>query len=103
MVIDFNRVNGGTTPVTGTTRTSSTRATEAVSTDTTVSKTSAAGESVQLSDSAQFLQKVTSDLQNQPVVNASKVAQLKEQIANGSYNVDPTKTAANMLKLEADR
>ncbi|MBD1550650.1 flagellar biosynthesis anti-sigma factor FlgM [Pseudomonas typographi] len=103
MVIDFNRVNGGTTPVTGTTGTSNTRTTEAASTDTSVSKSSAAGDTVHLSDSAQFLQKVSSDLQSQPVVDSAKVAEIKEKIANGSYNVDPTKTAGNILKFEADR
>lgn len=97
MVIDFNRVNGGTPPVTGTTRTSSTRATEAATTDTSVSKPSAVGENVQLSDSAQFLQKVTSDLQSQPVVNSEKVAALKAQIADGSYQANPDSIASKII------
>lgn len=106
MVIDFNRVNGGTAPVTGTTRTSGVRSSEAASATSATSpveKTSAAADTVKLSDNAQFMQKVTGDLQNQPVVNSAKVAELKEKIANGSYNVDPLKTAGNMLKFEADR
>lgn len=103
MVIDFNRVNGGTAPVTGTTRTSGVRSSEAASATSPVEKTSAAADTVKLSDNAQFMQKVTGDLQNQPVVDSAKVAELKEKIANGSYNVDPLKTAGNMLKFEADR
>ncbi|UFH48035.1 flagellar biosynthesis anti-sigma factor FlgM [Pseudomonas sp. KNUC1026] len=103
MVIDFNRVNGGTAPVTGTTRTSGVRSSEAASATSAVEKTTAAADTVKLSDNAQFMQKVTGDLQNQPVVNSAKVAELKEKIANGSYNVDPLKTAGNMLKFEADR
>lgn len=61
----------------------------------------AAGESVQLSKDARQLQSVSQRLADTPSVNAEKVAQLKQAIADGSYQVDNERVASKMLSLEA--
>jgi negative regulator of flagellin synthesis FlgM len=58
------------------------------------------GENVSLSTQALTLKKVEQDLKNQPEVNKSRVAELKSQIENGTYQIDNQKLAHNMLNLE---
>jgi len=58
------------------------------------------GESVSLSSQAQSLKKIEQDLKAQPDVNASRVAEIKAQIEDGSYKIDNEKLAQNMLDLE---
>ncbi|MFJ5300299.1 flagellar biosynthesis anti-sigma factor FlgM [Pseudomonas sp. NPDC088368] len=107
MVIDFSRLNSSTT-VGGTTRTpnakesSKTDAAATVSTSESVSG-SGSGETVHLSSEAQQLQKITDSLRDQPVVNSSRVAELKQAIADGSYKVDSNRVASKMLNFEAQR
>jgi negative regulator of flagellin synthesis FlgM len=60
----------------------------------------AKGENVSLSSQALTLKKVEQDLKNQPEVNKSRVAELKAQIENGTYQIDNQKLAQNMLNLE---
>lgn len=105
MVIDFNRLNSGTA-VSGTTRTGNTK--EAGKTDPTVAtaateKTSSTGESVKLSSEAQQLQKITDKLGDLPTVNSARVAELKQAIADGSYQVDSNRVASKLLNFEAQR
>lgn len=105
MVIDFNRLNSSTT-VGSTTRTASTK--EAAKTEATaaVSGTSSvhgSGEAVHLSSEAQQLQKISDSLRDQPVVNSSRVAELKQAIADGSYKVDSNRVASKLLNFEAQR
>ncbi|MDE1163850.1 MAG: flagellar biosynthesis anti-sigma factor FlgM [Pseudomonas sp.] len=105
MVIDFSRLNNSPT-VTGTTRTASAKETEtSAATDSAVGQTAStqSGESVQLSSQAQQLQKITDKLNEQPVVDSSRVAQLKQAIADGSYQVDSNRVASKMINFEAQR
>ncbi|MFK3970457.1 flagellar biosynthesis anti-sigma factor FlgM [Pseudomonas sp. NPDC087358] len=105
MVIDFSRLNSSTT-VGGTSRTASTKETSKTEASATVSgsaKVSGSGETVHLSSEAQQLQKITDSLRDQPVVNSSRVAELKQAIADGSYKVDSNRVASKLLNFEAQR
>lgn len=100
MVIDFRSVTGST-QVSSTTRTSGTKSVGAVDDVKSVEGTKQAGESVQLSDVAQHMKKVTDSLGTDAPVNASRVAELKQQIADGTYKVDSDRVASKMLSFEA--
>lgn len=104
MAIDLSRLNNAPA-VSSTTRTSSTKESSAVSTDVSVTKTAAvsSGEPVTLSDGAQQLQKITDKLADQPTVNSARVAQIKQSIADGSYQVNSAKVASKLLNFEAQR
>lgn len=105
MVIDFSRLNNSPS-VAGGVRTGnsqeSTASTAAAKTDSVV-QGSASGETVHLSQEAQQLQQVTDKLREQPVVNSARVAELKQAIANGSYQVDSNRVASKLLDFEAQR
>ncbi|SDJ23854.1 flagellar biosynthesis anti-sigma factor FlgM [Pseudomonas abietaniphila] len=105
MVIDFSRLNNSTT-VGGTPRTVNTKEAskpEAPATVSTSGSVSGSGETVSLSSEAQQLQKITDSLRDQPVVNNSRVAELKQAIADGSYKVDSNRVANKLLNFEAQR
>jgi negative regulator of flagellin synthesis FlgM len=55
-------------------------------------------DSVELSQSARDLQKAQKALQDLPDIRKDKVAALKQQIENGTYDIRADKIAANMLK-----
>jgi negative regulator of flagellin synthesis FlgM len=104
MAIDLSRLN--TTPaVTSPTRTGSTKEASATQAVAGVTKTAAvtSGEPVTLSDGAQQLQKITDKLNDQPTVNSARVAELKQAIADGSYQVNNAQVASKMLNFEAQR
>ncbi|WP_322978297.1 flagellar biosynthesis anti-sigma factor FlgM [Pseudomonas sp. C11] len=113
MVIDFNRLNNVATP-TSTSRTGSTQtgnrnevaqgsqASIAAKNESQQSSVKN-GESVELSSEAQQLQKVSEKLNDQPIVNSERVAQLKQAIADGSYQVDSKRVAQKLLDFESQR
>lgn len=104
MVIDFSRLNN-TPSVGSSSRTSSAKEsgkTESASTAAT-EQTGKPGESVHLSGEAQQLKKITDTLRDQPVVNSARVAELKQAIADGSYQVDSNRVASKLLNFEAQR
>ncbi|MFJ2694511.1 flagellar biosynthesis anti-sigma factor FlgM [Pseudomonas sp. NPDC087336] len=108
MVIDFSRLNSSPS-LTGSTRTNAAR--ETAETGKPAEPTPSAeqvnivksGESVHLSNEAQQLQKITDTLRDQPVVDKSRVAELKAAIADGSYKVDSNRVASKLLNFEAQR
>ncbi|KAF1025495.1 MAG: hypothetical protein GAK37_02857 [Pseudomonas sp.] len=107
MVIDFSRLNNAPA-LHGSTQTRGTKDSvdgkpEQVSAKTEQAAASKSGESVHLSDEAQKLQKASDSLRDQPVVNKSRVAELKQAIADGSYKVDSNRVASKLLNFEAER
>jgi negative regulator of flagellin synthesis FlgM len=55
-------------------------------------------DSVELSHSARDLQKAQKALSDLPEIREDKVAALKQQIENGTYDIRADKIAANMLR-----
>ena len=55
-------------------------------------------DTVELSDTGKRVQEAHKQLENIPDIREDKVAQLKEQIENGTYEVDAEKVAEKMLK-----
>lgn len=110
MAIDFNRTNttaGLSKPATQPVRQNSAQLNSAESDKNVRSEQStlqaqvSTGESVQLSKDALQLQNLSDKITAQPSVNAEKVAQLKQAIAEGSYQVDNQRVASKLLDLEA--
>lgn len=62
--------------------------------------TAQTGDHVTLTDSARSLQKIEEAVAKTPVVNAGKVAAVKQAISSGTYTVDPSRVADKMLKYE---
>ncbi|WP_263139036.1 flagellar biosynthesis anti-sigma factor FlgM [Pseudomonas sp. RIT-PI-AD] len=111
MVIDFNRLNNATSPA-GSGRAGSTQSSgrnEAATSKSSqgssqaVAEKAQGGETVQLSNEAQQLQKVTDKLRDLPAVDKERVAQLKQAVADGSYQVDSQRVASKLLNLESQR
>jgi len=113
MVIDFNRLNNATTPANsgraggaqsgGRTEAISEKSTSPAATPAQQADANKSGESVQLSREAQQLQKVSEKLAEQPTVNKERVAQLKQAILDGSYQVDSQRVASKLLDFESQR
>lgn len=107
MVIDFSRLNGST-PVTGGSRTGTTKETGTAASSSTAKPATdvtnpSSGEAVHLSDEAQRLQSISDKVRDQPVVNSARVAELKQAVADGSYKVDSNRVASKLLNFEAQR
>lgn len=111
MVIDFNRPNSAATPPSAG-RNSSVQNTErpavqqnptADAAKSTTDSAPVSGESVQLSPEAQRLQQATEKLNQQPSVDQERVAQIKQAIADGSYQVDNQRVASKLLAFESQR
>ena len=60
--------------------------------------TAAKTDTVVISDAAKRIQEARAQLDEIPDVREDKVAELREQIQNGTYREDPEKTATNLLK-----
>ena len=114
MVNDINRLNSTTAPVksgrTGSTQVGGQNEVGNHKADNNTAAASAqpqasskAGESVQLSAQAQQLQQASEKLRDQPIVNKERVAQLKQAIADGSYQVDSQRVASKLLGFESQR
>ncbi len=63
---------------------------------------SSAADQVTFTGSARTLQKLNAALANTPVVNAAKVATIKQAVQNGTYSVDPAKVADKLLKIDGE-
>jgi negative regulator of flagellin synthesis FlgM len=111
MVIDFNRPNNVSGPSGSGRANQANNANDAPSagkatpptTPTAAPSVSKSGESVQLSNDAQHLQKVSDKLRDLPTVNKEQVARLKQAISDGSYQVDSQRVASKLLDFESQR
>ncbi|BBR55154.1 MULTISPECIES: flagellar biosynthesis anti-sigma factor FlgM [Pseudomonas] len=102
MVIDFSRLNNSPA-VTGGVRSNTATGSAPKAGETSEAPQTASGEAVHLSQEAQQLQKISDKLRDQPEVNSARVAQLKQAIADGSYQVDAGRVASKLLDFEAQR
>ncbi|MDF0731940.1 flagellar biosynthesis anti-sigma factor FlgM [Pseudomonas entomophila] len=104
MVIDFSRLNNSPSATGGVRGNSASgNAEKAEQASEAPKQASASGEAVHLSQEAQQLQKISDKLRDQPEVNSARVAQLKQAIADGSYQVDAGRVASKLLDFEAQR
>jgi negative regulator of flagellin synthesis FlgM len=60
------------------------------------------GDHVTLTTSARSLQKLSEAIAQTPVVNADKVASVKQAVNGGTYQVDSRRVADKMLQSEKD-
>jgi negative regulator of flagellin synthesis FlgM len=58
------------------------------------------GDHVTLTDSARTLQRIEEAVAKTPVVNAGKVAAVKQSIGAGTYKIDPARVADKLMKYE---
>jgi negative regulator of flagellin synthesis FlgM len=58
------------------------------------------GDHVTLTDSARSLQKIEEAVAKTPVVNANKVAAVKQAVNSGTYTIDAGRVADKMLQYE---
>lgn len=65
------------------------------------SATSQTGDHVTLTTSARTLQRIEETVAKTPVVNADKVAAVKQAISSGTYKIDPARVADKLLKYES--
>lgn len=63
--------------------------------------TSQTGDTVTLTSSARSLQKIEEAVAKAPVVNASKVAAVKQAVQSGTYQIDAGRVADKLLQFES--
>jgi negative regulator of flagellin synthesis FlgM len=61
------------------------------------------GDTVTLTNSARSLQKIEEAVAKTPVVDASKVAAVKQSISSGTYKIDARRVADKLLQFERGR
>jgi negative regulator of flagellin synthesis FlgM len=66
----------------------------------TASSTAQTGDHVTLTDSARTLQKIEEAVAKTPVVNAAKVASIKQAVQSGTYQVDAGRVAGKLMQFE---
>jgi negative regulator of flagellin synthesis FlgM len=70
----------------------------AVSDDQSSNKVLPSGDSVELSTEAKIMQEAIKVLETLPDVREEKVEQIKQQIADGTYEIDSKKISEKMIK-----
>jgi negative regulator of flagellin synthesis FlgM len=68
---------------------------------TAAASTPQTGDHVTLTDSARSMQKIEEAVAKAPVVNASKVASIKQAVQNGTYQVNAGRVADKLLQFES--
>jgi len=63
--------------------------------------TSQTGDQLTLTDSARSLQRLSDAIAQAPVVNASKVAAVKQAVNNGTYQINAGNVADKLLQFES--
>jgi negative regulator of flagellin synthesis FlgM len=66
----------------------------------TPSGSASTSDTVTLTDSARSLQKIEEAVAKAPVVDAQKVAAVKQAIGSGTYKIDAGRVAGKLLKFE---
>ena len=64
------------------------------------SPTAQTGDQVTLTTSARSLQKLSDAIAQAPVVDAAKVASIKQAVSSGTYTIDASRIADKMLQAE---
>ena len=59
-------------------------------------------DNVQLTESARLLQRLETELRTAPEVDQSRVAEVKERLAEGRFDIDPHRIAKRLVKTEQD-
>ena len=67
---------------------------------TAAAATPPTGDHVTLTDSARSLQKIEQAVAKTPVVNADKVAAVKQSVSAGTYKIDASRVAGKLLNYE---
>lgn len=104
MVIDFN--TGGTNNAARSSQTGAASGKRDVAAERpandapTANKPAAADSEVKLSSQAQQLQAIEERLRELPEVDSARVEQIKQAIADGSYQIDSTRIADKLIALE---
>ena len=65
-------------------------------------KSAAAGDTVSITQSGMLMSKLEELVQRTPVVDADRVATLKEAIASGTYEIDDHRIADRLIRLERE-
>jgi negative regulator of flagellin synthesis FlgM len=68
--------------------------------DASAAGVSQTGDTLTLTDSARSLQKIEETVAKAPVVNAAKVAAVKQAISSGTYQIDGGRIADKLLQFE---
>lgn len=101
MSIEINNINpAGQDPLRGKRNEASQQGTQKAETTSTPSSTAAESTTVSLSNTAQVLGQLETQLKEQPEVDQTKVDQLKAALSDGSYSVNSDTLAQKMLDLE---
>lgn len=104
MVIDFNA--GGTSGAGRSNQTGAPVSKPGVAADRPATEAGAASQAapadsqIKLSNQAQQLQAIEERLRELPEIDSARVAQIKEAIADGSYNIDSGQIADKLIALE---
>jgi negative regulator of flagellin synthesis FlgM len=69
--------------------------------EATAAAATPAADQVTLTDSARMLQRLSDAVANAPVVNAQKVAVVKQAVQSGTYQADAGTIADKLLQLES--
>jgi len=101
MSININGVGGSSVPgkVNGTADNTKLRQQEQIPANE--SGKSSTSDTLSLSEGAKQLGKLENSAIAAPVIDAKRVAQVKAAIANGSYEINPTKIAGKLSQFEA--
>jgi negative regulator of flagellin synthesis FlgM len=97
MAINFNNIGSG--QIRDQNRTPSSDSTRSASEST---KSAAQQDRVELSQGAQVLQSLASEVADLPAVDTARVDDIRRAISEGRYHVDPVRLAQKFLELEND-
>jgi negative regulator of flagellin synthesis FlgM len=77
-------------------------ATDKTQTEASVASATPSADHLTLTSSARSLQKIEQAVAKTPVVNATKVAAIKQSVQSGSYQIDANSVAGNILSFESN-